>query len=176
MTEWKKKADFPAPRLRWFTRIYICIANFVSVFQIRVAGYRVSDPAARAYGFIVVNVNRNPTVPRFVDRFVFNISETQTLGEVFGTVTAVDPDNVSMEPKHAWIEMKNNPLFLCLFSFVGVGAVGEGVSFTVWQIDLLPVVKGLVKHEHTRFSTVKFYMICRSGTVCWQQVCKLLPV
>ena len=50
------------------------------------------------------------------------------------------------------------------------------MSFTVWQIDLLPAMNGLVKNEHIHFSTVEFYMICRSGTVCWQQVCKLLPV
>ena len=56
----------------------------------------MADPSAKAYAFIIVNVIRNPNAPRFTDRFVFNISESQVLGSVFGTVTATDLDEVSI--------------------------------------------------------------------------------
>jgi hypothetical protein len=66
--------------------------------QVRIAGFRVSQPSERAYAFVFVTVNRNPTTPYFTrSPFYFNISENQALGDSFGAVTAVDPDSVSWE-------------------------------------------------------------------------------
>lgn len=70
--------------------------DYMCILQIRVACYRRSDPNTKVYGFVNVNVIRNPTAPAFIGSFIFNITETQMLGEVFGTASATDPDPVSV--------------------------------------------------------------------------------
>ena len=70
--------------------------NFLNLLQIRVRAYRENDPQVEAYKLITVSVNRNPYQPRFSqNQFVFTIPENQTLGSVFGSVIATDPDQVS---------------------------------------------------------------------------------
>ena len=64
--------------------------------KVRVAVYKTSDPNRRQYGRVIVNVNRNPSAPFFAAHFVFNISESQTLGIGFGYVNAEDLDKVIM--------------------------------------------------------------------------------
>ncbi|KAK7482291.1 hypothetical protein BaRGS_00026419 [Batillaria attramentaria] len=63
-----------------------------TAYVIRVAAIRCGDEDSKTYGFVEVNVNRNPTRPVFNGEFVFNIFENQPLGQTFGNVSAVDPD------------------------------------------------------------------------------------
>ena len=65
-------------------------------YTIRVRAYRENDPRVEAFKEITVTVDRNPNSPRFSQRnYVFEIPENKTLGDVFGAVTATDPDLVS---------------------------------------------------------------------------------
>lgn len=65
--------------------------------QIRVRAYRQSTPTVQAFKTITVNVDRNPTAPRFPQQnYEFTIPESQVLGQTFGSVNATDPDAVSV--------------------------------------------------------------------------------
>ncbi|KAL5018737.1 hypothetical protein ScPMuIL_004459 [Solemya velum] len=62
-------------------------------YIVRVVAYRVTNNDERATTTVRVNVIRNPTSPQFTHRDVtYTISETISVGTLFGDVNATDPD------------------------------------------------------------------------------------
>lgn len=72
------------------TNLFYCF-----IFQFRIRAYRQSDPTVQAYKTIRIEVDRNPSYPAFNQTsYVFNIPENQVLENVFGKISASDPDAV----------------------------------------------------------------------------------
>ncbi|GFN79862.1 protocadherin fat 4 [Plakobranchus ocellatus] len=89
-------------------------------YVLRVKAYRASDTSVQAYKTITVEVDRNPTTPVFSENeYFFTVRENQTLGAIFDTISASDPDTGEAgELTYTILRTSNSPLSAYTFFYV----------------------------------------------------------